>query len=58
MKILIMAATVLMLCSCQATMVSYRVGGQEAACPPVVSVQSLGSSVTVTDAGDCKVSEK
>ncbi|MCS2154701.1 hypothetical protein MUU49_19285 [Scandinavium goeteborgense] len=58
MKTVIMLATVLLLCSCQATMVSYNVGGHETVCAPVVSVESMGNSVTVSDAGDCKVSKK
>lgn len=58
MKFLIMAVMALMLCSCQATVVSYNVGGHETVCPPVVSVESMGNSVTVSDVGECKVSKK
>lgn len=58
MKIVIMVAMALLLSSCQATMVSYNVGGHETVCPPVVSVESMGNSVTVSDVGECKVSKK
>lgn len=58
MKLLIVVSMALTLSACQATMVSYRVDGRETVCAPVVSVESLGNSVTVTDGGDCKVSKK
>ncbi|WP_201282960.1 hypothetical protein [Serratia rhizosphaerae] len=43
-----------LLTGCSATLVSYR-SDSDNACPPMVSVQSLGSSVTVTDGTTCKV---
>ncbi|WP_160027145.1 hypothetical protein [Serratia rhizosphaerae] len=45
---------VALLTGCSATLVSYRSDSGNA-CPPMVSVQSLGSSVTVTDSTACKV---
>ncbi|WP_160029976.1 hypothetical protein [Serratia rhizosphaerae] len=54
MKRLIIILSALALSACSATLVSYR-SDSDNACPPMVSVQSLGSSVTVTDGTICKV---
>ncbi|WP_165366761.1 MULTISPECIES: hypothetical protein [Serratia] len=43
-----------LLTGCSATLVSYRSDNGNV-CPPVVSVRSLGSGVTVTDSTACKV---
>ncbi|CAI1696949.1 hypothetical protein [Serratia quinivorans] len=45
---------IVLLTGCSATLVSYR-SDSDNVCPPVASVQSLGSSVTVTDSTACKV---
>ncbi|SUI82025.1 Uncharacterised protein [Serratia quinivorans] len=45
---------IVLLTGCSATLVSYRSNNGND-CPPVVSVQSLGSSVMVTDSTACKV---
>lgn len=54
MKLLIIIMSALALSACSATLVSYR-SDSDNVCPPVVSVQSLGSNVTVTDSTTCKV---
>lgn len=57
MNPVIVILSALALSACSATLVSYRSDSGNV-CPPVVSVQSLGSSVTVTDSTACKVGSK
>lgn len=54
MKILLITALALLLGGCSATMVSYEGGSKSTGCPPMVSIHSFGSNVTVTDGSECK----
>jgi PBP1b-binding outer membrane lipoprotein LpoB len=54
MKTLLMAAVALLLGGCSATVVSYEGNSKDTDCPPVVSIHSFGSNVTVTDGSECK----
>jgi hypothetical protein len=58
MNPLVIILSALVLCACSATLVSYngKIPGTE--CPPVVSVQSLGSSVIIADDSECKRDDK
>ncbi|MDY3572305.1 hypothetical protein [Enterobacter hormaechei] len=48
-----------LLTGCSATLVSYNGKSPGTSCPPVVSVQSLGNSVIITDGSECvRKSEK
>lgn len=47
-----------LLSGCSATMVSYHEAGNVTDCPPVVSVHSIGSDVTITDGLECKAKPK
>lgn len=58
MKIPVFITLTLLLSGCSATMVSYESSNGKSACPPVVSVQSIGGSVTVTDGAECKAVKK
>lgn len=58
MKIFALIFTALMLDGCSATMVSVQADGKTTNCPPVVSVHSFGSSVTISDGSECKVTTK
>jgi hypothetical protein len=58
MKRLVAALLTLLLGGCSATMVSYSSGTGQTDCPPVVSVHSIGGSVTVTDGAECKAGHK
>lgn len=42
----------LLLSGCQATMISYN-SARTGVCPPVVQVQSFGSSVVIADGSEC-----
>jgi hypothetical protein len=58
MKPFIIILSALMLCACSATLVSYNGKTPGTECPPVVSVQSLGSSVIIADGSECKRDDK
>lgn len=58
MKVVTIAMFVMLLTGCSATIVSYQAGDKTTYCPPVVNVQSLGSSVSVYDGSECKVTMK
>jgi PBP1b-binding outer membrane lipoprotein LpoB len=53
MKIIIPLLALLM-GGCSATVVSYEGNSKNSNCPPVVSVHSFGSNVTVSDGSECK----
>jgi hypothetical protein len=58
MKIIALIPVALLLSACSATMVSYSSGAGQSTCPPVVSVHSIGGSVTVTDGTECRAVKK
>ncbi|QKN82180.1 hypothetical protein [Scandinavium goeteborgense] len=56
MKALMLVA-ILVLSGCSGTWVHIEESGSQQACAPVVSVESLGNSVTVSDHSQCKANQ-
>jgi PBP1b-binding outer membrane lipoprotein LpoB len=54
MKIIIIPLLALLLSGCSATVVSYEGNSKNTECPPVVSIHSFGSNVTVSDGSECR----
>lgn len=58
MKTMMVTALVMLLCGCSATVVSVKGDGKNSSCPPLVSVQSFGNNVTISDSSECRVTTK
>lgn len=55
MKVLLITVLALLLGGCSVTRVSYDASGKNSDCPPVISVQSFGSNVSVSDVSECRI---